>query len=284
MPSAGLASGSVILPGDSSKVLAGDGTWVAGGGGSGPPTGASMFWPFGTVPSGWLLMDGSAVSRTTYATLFALWGTQFGAGDGSTTFNLPNITGRVLVAQDVAQTEFDTVGEVGGAKTVAAVGTVSQPTFAGSALGTHAHGVGSYLPSAHSGTAVAAHASHTHTYSQVPNHVHPLATGTGSTGNFSQVVGTVDTSSGGTGGAPTQTALGTLSGNPSGGVSQGTSDGPNASLTHAVTQPDNHTMAGSSEAVSAGTPAGTVSQPTFTGTPTSVLPPYFVGAGWIVKT
>jgi len=44
-----------------------------------------------TVPSGWLLADGSAVSRTVYAELFAAIGTTYGAGDGSTTFNLPNI-------------------------------------------------------------------------------------------------------------------------------------------------------------------------------------------------
>ena len=43
-----------------------------------------------TIPSGWLLCDGSAVSRTTYAELFAVIGTIYGVGDGSTTFNLPN--------------------------------------------------------------------------------------------------------------------------------------------------------------------------------------------------
>jgi microcystin-dependent protein len=42
------------------------------------------------VPSGWLLCDGSAVSRTTYAQLFAVLDTEYGVGDGSTTFNLPN--------------------------------------------------------------------------------------------------------------------------------------------------------------------------------------------------
>ena len=47
-----------------------------------------------TAPSGWLLCDGSAVSRTTYATLFAVIGTTYGTGDGSTTFNLPNLTDR----------------------------------------------------------------------------------------------------------------------------------------------------------------------------------------------
>jgi microcystin-dependent protein len=75
--------------------------------------------PFaGSTPVGrWLLCDGAAVSRTTYARLFAIIGETYGAGDGSTTFNLPNLKGRVLVGLDAAQTEFDTLGEVGGAKT-----------------------------------------------------------------------------------------------------------------------------------------------------------------------
>jgi len=74
--------------------------------------------PFGGAvpPSGWLLCDGSAVSRTAYANLFLAIGTTHGAGNGSTTFNLPNIKGRVVVGRDTAQTEFDTVGEVGGEK------------------------------------------------------------------------------------------------------------------------------------------------------------------------
>lgn len=61
------------------------------------PTG--MYAPFsGSVaPTGWLLCDGSAVSRTTYSTLFSLIGTQHGAGDGSTTFNVPDFRGRVPV-------------------------------------------------------------------------------------------------------------------------------------------------------------------------------------------
>ena len=45
-----------------------------------------------TVPDGYLLCDGSAISRTTYAALFAVIGTAYGTGDGSTTFNLPNFT------------------------------------------------------------------------------------------------------------------------------------------------------------------------------------------------
>jgi len=51
----------------------------------------------GTAGTGWLVCDGSAVSRTTYANLFAAIGTNFGAGDGSTTFNLPDLRGRAVI-------------------------------------------------------------------------------------------------------------------------------------------------------------------------------------------
>ena len=50
-----------------------------------------------TAPSGWLICDGSAISRTTYSTLYAVIGTTYGSGDGSTTFNLPDLRGRVAV-------------------------------------------------------------------------------------------------------------------------------------------------------------------------------------------
>lgn len=50
-----------------------------------------------TVPGGWLECDGSAVSRTTYAALFAKAGIKYGAGDGSTTFNLPDARGRTPI-------------------------------------------------------------------------------------------------------------------------------------------------------------------------------------------
>lgn len=69
------------------------------------------------VPTGWLLCDGTAVSRTTYATLYAIIGTTYGVGDGSTTFNLPDVRGRTIVALKSTDTEFDTLGETGGAKT-----------------------------------------------------------------------------------------------------------------------------------------------------------------------
>lgn len=58
--------------------------------------------PYGanTAPTGWLLCDGSAVSRSTYAALFAVLSTEFGAGNGSTTFNVPDLRGRAAVGLD----------------------------------------------------------------------------------------------------------------------------------------------------------------------------------------
>lgn len=61
------------------------------------PTGALHMYGGTAAPTGWLLCDGSAVNRTTYADLFAAIGTTFGSGDGSTTFNVPDMRGRVPV-------------------------------------------------------------------------------------------------------------------------------------------------------------------------------------------
>lgn len=77
---------------------------------------AGIIMPFaGTVaPQGYLFCDGSAVDRTTYATLFGVIGTTFGAGDGSSTFNLPDLSGRVPLG--VSSTHL--LGSTGGSETV----------------------------------------------------------------------------------------------------------------------------------------------------------------------
>jgi len=73
--------------------------WAVGPGfgASGIPTGGGCDWYAATAPTGYLLCDGSAVSRTTYSALFSVIGTTWGAGDGSSTFNLPDTRGRIIV-------------------------------------------------------------------------------------------------------------------------------------------------------------------------------------------
>lgn len=80
-------------------------------------TGEMRIWPAATAPSGWMLCEGGAISRTTYAALFTLIGTTYGVGDGSTTFNVPDMRGRVPVGFNTSDTEFNARGKTGGAKT-----------------------------------------------------------------------------------------------------------------------------------------------------------------------
>ena len=60
-------------------------------------TGSIVMFAGNSAPNGWLICDGSAVSRSSYSKLFGIIGTTYGAGDGSTTFNLPDLKGRLLV-------------------------------------------------------------------------------------------------------------------------------------------------------------------------------------------
>jgi phage-related tail fiber protein len=88
-------SGTMITSGDvgtvTSTMLAGD---------FGNPVGTVIHVALTSAPSGYLKADGSAVSRTTYATLFAAIGTTFGSGNGSTTFNLPDLRGEFVRGWD----------------------------------------------------------------------------------------------------------------------------------------------------------------------------------------
>lgn len=75
------------------------------------PTGAVEMFAGSVVPAGWLLCNGQALSRTTYAALFAAIGTSYGAGDGSTTFNVPNMEAKIPRMQAAAR------GGTGGSAT-----------------------------------------------------------------------------------------------------------------------------------------------------------------------
>lgn len=81
---------------------------------SGVPTGAVMPYGGTAAPTGWALCDGSAVSRSTFATLFTAIGVAYGAGDGSTTFNLPDLRQRFPMGKAASGTGA-TLGVTGGA-------------------------------------------------------------------------------------------------------------------------------------------------------------------------
>lgn len=98
------------------------------------PTGSIIQFAGSAAPNGYLICDGNAISRTTYAALFNVIGTNYGVGDGSTTFNLPNFKGNVAVGYDSSQTEFDQLGETGGSKT---------QTLTTAQLPSHSHSAGS---------------------------------------------------------------------------------------------------------------------------------------------
>lgn len=75
------------------------------------PAGIVMPFAGSTAPQGYLLCDGSAVSRTDYADLFAAIGTVYGAGDGSSTFNVPDLSGRVVLGVSQSHALGTTGGE-----------------------------------------------------------------------------------------------------------------------------------------------------------------------------
>lgn len=117
------------------------------------PVGTVAMWLTATAPSGWVILDGAAISRTTYADLFALWGTTFGSGDGTTTFNLPDMRQKFPLGKAASGTG-STLGGTGGtidhvhavdvASTVSGVpsATVEVQSLMGGtvvATGTHTH-------------------------------------------------------------------------------------------------------------------------------------------------
>lgn len=176
LPSASSVSGTDQIPVNQSgttrrATMTQVSSFVAGA----TPVGGMLIWLTNSAPSGWLLCYGQAVSRTTYAALFAVIGTTFGTGDGSTTFNLPDLRGRVPLGQDdmggssanvVTAAAADTIGSTGGAET------------------------------------------HTLSSAEMPSHTHtlPYATGAGGTGAYyapgnGTLGGTVNSGSAGSGSA-----------------------------------------------------------------------------------
>ena len=148
----------------------------------GLPVGTLIPYAGSTVPTGWLLCDGTAISRSTYTTLFGVVSTTYGSGDGATTFNLPDLRQRFPLGKAASGTG-STLGATGGA---------IDHTHTGPS---HTHTGPSHT---HTGP------SHTHTG---PSHTHSIsadgtgatgASGTGATGAASDTVEVVATPAGGT--------------------------------------------------------------------------------------
>jgi len=128
------------------------------------PAGTIVAYGAAVAPSGWLLADGSQVSRTVYADLFAAIGVTFGPGDSATTFHLPDLRGRFPLGKAAAGTGA-TLGSTGGAL---------DHTHSTPAVAAHTHGV-----------TVDAVAGHTHSLTtSTVNVAFPGGAGAASTGSY----------------------------------------------------------------------------------------------------
>ena len=165
-------------------------------------------------PANWMFCRGQQISRATYAALFAVYGTKYGAGDGSTTFNVPSLAGRMPIGYYPGGGWAATLGQLGGTQDAVVV--------------SHGHG----------GATGTISADHTHTFSgttagQNANHYHNASSG--DIGFVTQVPGT------GYGqGAPGGNTLWTRSGtdwtsNDHGHSFSGSTSGVSSNHTHAIT-------------------------------------------------
>jgi microcystin-dependent protein len=153
------------------------------------PTGAIVVWTTDSAPTGWLLCYGQAVDRTTYASLFAIIGTTFGSGDGSTTFNIPDMRGRFPLGQDdmggsganrVTSANADTVGSSSGAETHTLAANDlpahnhSCVTYFGASSMSHT-GVGNFAEGGN-GTVSSQNTNNNSTSNNAVNHMNPYLT------------------------------------------------------------------------------------------------------------
>ena len=184
------------------------------------PTGSIIVYAGSSAPSGWLFCDGSAISRTTYATLFGIVSSTYGGGDGSSTFNLPDIRGRVVAGKEASASLL-----------TSAIGGLN-----GNTLGNTGGAQGITLTSAQSGLPAHNHTltmnAHTHTFTANP-HTHTV-TNALPIGASGIGAGTV------TGGAPVTTSAATVTGSNSTVTTTGTianNSAANTSSAHANVQP-----------------------------------------------
>lgn len=206
--------------------------------GAGQPAGSIQEFAGASVPSGWLLCDGSAVSRTTYARLFAAIGTTWGVGNGSTTFNVPDFRGRARIGTGTGTgLTARALAATGGAETVqltSATMPAHGHTFSGSATsgGDHSHSLSGSVGSG-------------------GDHGHSLSGSVGSAGSHSHSVGNQ-------GGRSDLLATGGTSAATSGGGSTGSGGDHSHSMSGSASNAGSHTHTLSGTASSAGAHTHTV--------------------------
>ena len=105
----------------------------------GIPTATIVPWSDSSVPTGFLECNGAAVSRSTYSALFAIIGTTYGAGDGASTFNVPDLQDNVAMGKSGTKA----LASTGGANTVTSTGNVggstANATLSTAQLASHSH-------------------------------------------------------------------------------------------------------------------------------------------------
>lgn len=137
------------------------------------PVGMVAHFPQTTAPSGWLKCNGAAISRTTYAALYAIVGTSFGVGDGFSTFNVPDLRGEFIRGWDDGR-GVD-AGRALGSVQAGALGSHTH-TASTDSQGSHSHGgttssAGSHAHGGYTNTTGA----HNHTLASAGDHVHSLS-------------------------------------------------------------------------------------------------------------
>jgi len=168
--------------------------------------GAIKPWTKATAPAGYLLCDGAAVSRTTYADLFAVVSTTYGVGDGSTTFNVPNLQGKMPQGYD--GNTYNLAG-TGGANTITVAVTNNQ-----AATSTSNQSVTVTGSIANTSISNDQMPSHTHSYEKTNAGSVPNSGGPNNTGTRAGVANANTGGSGsGTGHNHSHTLSGTLTGN-----------------------------------------------------------------------
>lgn len=155
---------------------------------TGTPTGTIQAYSASTAPTGWLLCDGTAVSRTTYASLNTLYSADsypYGNGDGSTTFNLPDLRGRVVLGKD-------DMGGVAANRVTSSSTNGTNSTTLGGAGGAETHTI-----------TVSEMPAHNHSYTRDGYNI--INVSSGGTGIYGNSTGAFNTTSAGSGGAHSNT-------------------------------------------------------------------------------